>query len=184
MLAIKLKQQGGFCDNAAMLPRLSVACVHVCLPCQHGGCIQTWIRWVSSLPFFCFPEQSPLRSAKKKKKWNKAGEQTNKQPSIFPIPRVALSGAGELRSNRVASWEHMADRSMAMSNTVTHINTHTNVFIWANITMYKAHVVGQCTENYLTSCCKLLCNLNNMHHFSLHDPNINRRAISSMLQMS
>ncbi|XP_073677270.1 neural cell adhesion molecule 2-like [Garra rufa] len=39
----------------------------------------------------------------KNKKRNKAGEQTNKQPSQLPTPRVAHSGAEELRSNRAAS---------------------------------------------------------------------------------
>lgn len=80
MLAIKLKQQGGFCDNAAIASSTSAEALCgmcTCLPCQHGGCIQNWIRWVSWLLFFCFPEQSPLRSAKTRNETKQVSKQIN-----------------------------------------------------------------------------------------------------------
>lgn len=105
MLALKLKQQGGFCDNAAIASGTSAVALCgmcTCLPSLSAWWMHPERNKMSKLTAILLFSRTVTAISKNKKR-NKAGEQTNKQTSLLPIPRVALSRAGELCSNRAAS---------------------------------------------------------------------------------
>jgi len=86
MLAIKLKQQGGFCDDAAIASSTSVEAL-----CDMCTCLPSSSAWmhpelnVSKLTAILLFSRTVTTAISKNKKLNKAGDEQINSP-LFPHP--------------------------------------------------------------------------------------------------